>query len=77
MDMDIRTLAAFVVTLVLFVAALFFKGLTHDLFLEAGVFLVSMKIILMSVANAASVKLIHEKLDAILTALKEGGKSET
>jgi hypothetical protein len=29
----------------LFVAALFTKGLNHDLFLESGVFLVSVKII--------------------------------
>lgn len=38
-------------TLILFVAALFFKGFTHDLLLEAGVFLVSVKLILMSQKN--------------------------
>jgi hypothetical protein len=36
------------VTLVLFVTAVFVKGFGHDLLLEAGVFLVSVKLILMS-----------------------------
>ena len=36
------------VTLVLFVVALFEKGFTHDLLLEAAVFLVSAKLILLS-----------------------------
>lgn len=35
-------------TFVLFVLALFTKGLTHDLLLEAGVFLVSAKLIIMA-----------------------------
>jgi hypothetical protein len=36
------------VTLVLFVVALFEKGFTHDLLLEAAVFLVSAKLILLA-----------------------------
>ncbi len=36
------------VTLLLFVVALFEKGFTHDLLLEAAVFLVSAKLILLS-----------------------------
>jgi hypothetical protein len=36
------------ITLVLFVAALFTKAFTHDLLLEAGVFLVSVKLIIMA-----------------------------
>jgi len=59
------------VTLVLFVAALFAKGITHDLFLEAGIFLVSAKLILMNYKNSLAVKLIHEKLDAILETLRQ------
>lgn len=35
-------------TFVFFVLALFTKGLTHDLLLEAGVFLVSAKLIIMA-----------------------------
>jgi hypothetical protein len=36
------------ITLVLFVVALFEKGFTHDLLLEAAVFLVSAKLVLLS-----------------------------
>lgn len=38
-------------TFILFIAALFVKGFTHDLLLEAGVFLVSVKLILLSQKN--------------------------
>jgi hypothetical protein len=41
-------------TLALFVAALFAKGFTHDLLLEAGVFLVSVKLILVAYKNSVS-----------------------
>jgi len=41
-----------VLTVVLFAAALFAKGFTHDLFIEAGVLLVSIKLILMGQKNA-------------------------
>src|SRR5438045_2524576 len=39
-------------TLILFIVALFIQGLTHELLLEAGVFLVSVKLILMSYKNS-------------------------
>jgi hypothetical protein len=39
-------------TLILFVVALLIKGFTHDLLLEADVFLVSVKLILMSHKNS-------------------------
>jgi hypothetical protein len=38
--MDFGSLMVALITLALFLAALFTKGLSHDLFLEAGVFLV-------------------------------------
>jgi hypothetical protein len=57
------------ITLGLFVAALFTQGLTHDLFLEAGVFLVSVKIIIMAYKNSVEVGQLKEKLDTILVAL--------
>jgi len=37
-----------ILTFVFFVLALFTKGLTHDMLLEAGVFLVSAKLIIMT-----------------------------
>jgi hypothetical protein len=57
------------ITLGLFVAALFTKGLTHDLFLETGVFLVSVKIIVMTYKNSVAVGHLDEKLDTILASL--------
>ncbi len=68
--MDTGSVAVTAITLGLFVAALFVKGFSHDLFLEAGVFLVSVKIILMSYKNGVSVADLNDKLDAILAALR-------
>jgi hypothetical protein len=55
--LDIGTQVTLAITLVLFVVALFEKGFKHDLLLEAGVFLVSAKLVLLSykasVANDA------------------------
>ena len=45
---DIATLATIVITFILFVVSLFLKGFTHELFLEAGVFLISVKLVMMS-----------------------------
>ncbi|MFO7718217.1 MAG: hypothetical protein R6Y91_06615 [Desulfohalobium sp.] len=54
------------VTLILFILALFTKGMTHGILLEAGVFLVSVKLILLGYHNAESTRSLHRKLDAIL-----------
>ncbi len=61
--------AVIVVTLCLFVLALFLKGLTHDLLLEAGVFLVSLKLIIMGYKQAAASERLHAELDAVRAAL--------
>ena len=58
------------VTLVLFLVALFTKGLTHDLLLEAGVFLVSVKLILMTYKNGVATDALTQKLDEIRVALE-------
>jgi hypothetical protein len=58
-----------VVTLVLFVVALFLKGLTHDLLLEAGVFLVSVKLIVMGYKQAVAAERLHDELDDVRSAL--------
>ena len=58
---DTPTLIVIFVTFVLFVIALFVKGLTHDILLEAGVFLVSVKLILMSYKSSlTNQKIMHE-----------------
>ena len=62
---DLWSTVVIVVTFVLFFMALFFKGLTHDLLLEAGVLLVSIKIIMMSSRIANISKLMEKKLDDI------------
>jgi hypothetical protein len=46
----------------LFVLALFLKGFTHELLLEAGVFLVSVKLILMAKKNAETEDRLEQHL---------------
>jgi hypothetical protein len=58
-----------VITFALFVIALFMKGLSHDLLLEAGVFLVSVKLIIMSYKNVEVADALKERLDEIAAAL--------
>ena len=52
-------------TLVLFVVALFVKGFTHDLLLEAGIFLVSIKLVLAGYKNAQGTRSLLDRLDCI------------
>jgi hypothetical protein len=56
-----------VLTGALFLAALFVKGFTHSLFLEAGVLLVSIKLILMAQKNAKT----EESLERHLIRIEE------
>lgn len=74
--MDSGSILVAFVTLLLFVAALFAKGLSHDLFLEAGVFLVSVKIIIMAYKNSVAVGHLDEKLDRILAELPSNKKDD-
>lgn len=68
--MDTASLAVAAVTLVLFVVALFEKGLTHDMLLEAGVFLVSVKLMMMAYKNQKTAERLESRLDEISAALK-------
>ena len=61
------SLAVITITLILFVTALFVKGFTHDLLLEAAVFLVSVKLIVLSYRNSQGVESIEKKLDLVLS----------
>jgi hypothetical protein len=67
--LDLGSCIVALITLVLFIAALFTKGLSHDLFLEAGVFLVSVKIIVMAYKNSLALSHLDAKLDTILAML--------
>lgn len=52
-------------TLILFIIAPFLEGKAHDIALELGMFLISVKLILMTYKNSVSEKKILEKLDLI------------
>lgn len=59
---DSASLTVVIITFVLFAAAIVEKGLTHDLLLEAGVFMVSVKLILMNAkAGMASEEMADRK----------------
>jgi hypothetical protein len=58
-------------TLVLFVVSVFVKGFTHELLLEAGVFLVSIKLIMMANRNSLSARLTVQRLERISSMLED------
>ena len=62
---DPGSLVVIAVTFILFVAAVFTKGFTHDILLEAAIFLVSVKLIIMSYKNIDTTDSLHKKLDEI------------
>jgi Flp pilus assembly protein TadB len=71
-------LAVITLTFFLFAIALFTHGFTHDLLLEAAVFLVSVKLILMTYRNSIVARRLETKLDEIsnrLDQLKSSQKS--
>jgi hypothetical protein len=68
---DAGSLLVILITLALFLAALYFTGFTHDLLLEAGVFLVSVKLILMSYKNAVVSDKLHNELAEIRSLIQE------
>ena len=73
---DTPTVIVIIVTFVLFVMALFVKGFTHDLLLEAGVFLVSVKLILMGYNNSVTNKKMMDELQEIKNRLAEKQNTE-
>jgi hypothetical protein len=64
---DPWSVVVIVLTVGLFLTALFVKGFTHALFLEAGVLLVSIKLILMAQKNAKT----EESLERHLMRIEE------
>ncbi len=69
--MDAGSLAVAGLTLVLFGIALFEKGLTHEILLEAGVFLVSVKLMMLAYKSQKASERVEERLDAIAAVLKD------
>jgi hypothetical protein len=68
---DIWSTAVIALTLVLFIAALLIKGFAHDMLLEAGVFLVSVKLILMSHKNSVVAERAERRLEQIEALLRD------
>jgi hypothetical protein len=67
---DLWSVIVIALTLVLFVVALFIKGLTHELLLEAGIFLVSVKLIMMSYKNSVLALKTEDRLEQIHALLR-------
>jgi hypothetical protein len=70
MNLDPWSLLVVILTFILFLTALFIKGFTHDMLLEAGVFLVSVKLIIMSHKQAAHTEMMEQRLDEIYQAVR-------
>ncbi len=68
---DIASLLVIAITFVLFAVALFTKGLTRDLLLEAGVLLVSVKLIMMAHKSGVRIKAIKKELAEIKALVKQ------
>jgi hypothetical protein len=67
---DVGSILVMAITFILFAMALFFNGFTHDLLLEAGVFLVSVKLIIMNYNASVTSEDIHRELEEIKNILK-------
>jgi hypothetical protein len=68
---DTGSLSIIAITFVLFAIAPFTKDLTHDLLLEAGIFLVSVKLIMMAHKNSVTSKGIKKELAEIRALFKQ------
>lgn len=72
---DIGSLTVIAITFVLFLLALFCTGITHAVLLEAGVFLVSVKLIMMAYRSSGAQKKIENELSEIKEPLKHKGQN--
>jgi hypothetical protein len=68
---DSGAIFVIIVTGLLFIVALFVKGFTHELLLEAGILLVSIKLIMMAYRNSLNYEELKKELHEIKTILKE------
>ena len=67
---DPWSIVVILITFALFVVALVEKGFTHDLLLEAGVFLVSVKLVLMSYKNSVATVTLGHHVEEVLAAIR-------
>ena len=71
---DAGSILVIAITFVLFAIALFTTGFTHDLLLETGVFLISVKIIQLAYSNSVNNYKIREELEEIKALIKAQNK---
>ena len=77
-QLDTVSRLVIIITFILFVVALFIKGFRHGLLLEAGVFLVSVKLIMMAAKNVLLAKHLDDRLDRIeVTLMRTVGLHES
>ena len=69
--LDFGSVLIIVITFILFVVSLFVKGLGHEILLDAAVFLVSAKIIIMSFKNESYIKELSKQLEEIKSLIKK------
>ena len=70
---DLGSISVITITFCLFAIALFVKGFKHDLLIEAGVFLISVKLIIMAYKSSVSMKALEQKIDQIYAEVKDSG----
>ena len=63
------TISIVLITLALFIAAIFTTGITHDIFLEAAVFLVFVKLIILTNRTSTITKNTLKQLEGIKSLL--------
>jgi uncharacterized membrane protein len=68
---DTGTIIVIVITVLLFTVALFVKGFTNALLLEAGVLLVSIKLIMITYRNSLNYSDLKKDLNEIRRLLEE------
>lgn len=68
--LDIASTLTLLVTVILFGLAASVHGLTHDLLLEAAIFVISVKLVLSNHKNENYLKSIETKLDSVEKKLK-------
>ncbi len=67
---DLGTTVVITITFVFFVASLYVKGFSHDALLDVAIFLVSIKLMLMSSRNNLHIKELNQRLDEIKKLIK-------
>ena len=69
--LDMGSMAIIFITFTLFVVSLFQKGLTHEILVDTGIFLVSVKLIVMSFRNNLYMKDLNQQLEDIKKLIKK------